>query len=141
MRLVALSTAIVLAACGSALAQAGNNTGNNEETINQGNPGNSAQNTNNASQLPDPVKNEFKQAGFSDVQVVPQSFLVEAKDKNGRPVMMLIHENSIMAISGYPEDGSGTTGSGADSDEDSNTMPGTPGAPGAGSGNNSGSGK
>lgn len=141
MRLLTLSTAIILAACGSAFAQAGNNTGNNEETINQGNQGSSAQNTNNASQLPDQVKDDLEQAGFSDVQVVPQSFLVQAKDKNGRPVMMLIHENSIMAISGYPEDGSGTTGSGADSDQDSNSMPGETGGHGAGSGNNSGSGK
>lgn len=137
MRLVALSTAIVLAASGSAFAQAGNNTGNNEETINQGSQGNSAQNTNDGSQLPDQVKDDLKQAGFSDVQVVPRSFLVEAKDKNGRPVMMLIHENSIMAISGYPEDDSGTTGSGADSED----TPGETGGQGAGSSNNSESGK
>jgi hypothetical protein len=135
MRLVALSTSIVLAVSGTAFAQASNNgQNNNGQTIDQGN---AAQTTNSASQLPDQVKNELKQAGFSEVQVVPQSFLVQAKDPHGRPVMMLVHGNSIMAVTGYPGEGSGTTGSGSDS----NSMPGDTGGQGSGPSNNSDSGK
>lgn len=134
MRLVALSTAIVLAASGSAFAQASNNgQTNNGQTIDQGN---AAQNTNSASQLPDQVTNELKQAGFSEVQVVPQSFLVQAMDPHGRPVMMLVQGNSIMAITGYPGEGE-TTGSGSDS----NSMPGDTGGHGTGPSNNSDPGK
>jgi hypothetical protein len=33
--------------------------------------------------------------GFSDVKVVPDSFLVSAKDKQGYPVTMLIGPNSL----------------------------------------------
>src|SRR5262249_51449752 len=121
------------AACGLAFAQPGNNqAGNNGTNLDQGK---SAQNTNSASDLPDQVKNDLKQAGFSDVQVVPQSFLVRAKDKNGQPIMMLISGNSIMAIPGYPNEGAGTTGSGARSgaDSNSNSMPAETGGQGAGS--------
>ncbi len=140
MRLVALSTAIFLAACGSAFAQAGNTQpGNNGKNLDQGKSG---QNTNGASEVPDQVKNELAQAGFSDVQVVPGTFLVQAKDKNGQPVMMLIHENSIMGrIAGYPSQGAATTGSGASPGGDSNATPGASSGQGAGSSTNSGSGK
>lgn len=136
MRLVAFSTAIFLAVCGSAFAQAGyGQAGNNGENPNQDK---SAQDTNAASQLPDQVRNALKQAGFSDVQVVPQSFLVQAKDKDGQSIMMLVHGNSIMAISGYPSQDAGTTGSGAGSGADSGSPPGETGGQGAGSGADSG---
>lgn len=141
MRLVALSTAIFLAACGSAFAQAGGTQPDNDQAGNTGknlDHSNSAQGTDGASQLPDQVKSELQQAGFSDVQVVPRSFLVQAKDKDGRPVMMLISENAIMAITGYRDDGAGTTGGGASPGADS--PPETSGQ-GAGAGPNSGSGK
>src|SRR5262249_45087733 len=104
---------------------------NNAAHPDQGNPArnqsNSAESATSASPLSDQVKNDLQQAGFSDVQVVPQSFLVRAKDKDGQPVMMLIHENSIMTIAGYPDQGAGTTGSGANSGPDSSQMPQTSG--------------
>jgi hypothetical protein len=110
MRLVVLSTAIFLAASGSGFAQS---------NPSQGGP----PNTSGASDLPNQVKSDLQQAGFSDVQVVPQSFLVRAKDKDGQPVMMLISGDTIMAVSGYPKEGAGTTGSGASSEPDSDSMP------------------
>ena len=36
------------------------------------------------------VKNNLEQAGFTNVQIMPSSFLVRAKDKEGNPVMMVI---------------------------------------------------
>lgn len=44
------------------------------------------------------VKNNLAQAGFSDIRVMPESFLVRAKDQNGNPVMMVINPDSVTAI-------------------------------------------
>jgi hypothetical protein len=44
------------------------------------------------------VKNNLAQAGFSDIKIMPQSFLVRAKDKSGNPVMMVINPDSVMAV-------------------------------------------
>lgn len=41
---------------------------------------------------------DMQKAGFTDVRVRPDSFLVQAKDKNGMPVTMLIDPNSITEI-------------------------------------------
>ncbi len=37
-------------------------------------------------------------AGFSDIQVMPESFLVRAKDSDGNPVMMVVNPDSITAV-------------------------------------------
>jgi hypothetical protein len=44
------------------------------------------------------VKNNLAQAGFSDIKIMPQSFLVRAKDKGGNTVMMVINPDSVMAV-------------------------------------------
>jgi hypothetical protein len=44
------------------------------------------------------VKTNLQQAGFSNVTVVPDSFLVEAKDKAGNPVTMMINPNSVTEV-------------------------------------------
>lgn len=44
------------------------------------------------------VKNNLAQAGFTDIRVMPESFLVRAKDQNGNPVMMVINPDSITAV-------------------------------------------
>lgn len=44
------------------------------------------------------VKNDLEKAGFTDVKVMPSSFLVRAKDKQGRPVMMVINPDSVTEI-------------------------------------------
>ena len=44
------------------------------------------------------VKNNLEQAGFTNVQIMPSSFLVRAKDKEGNPVMMVINPDSVTAI-------------------------------------------
>ena len=35
------------------------------------------------------VQNNLKQAGFTDIQIMPSSFLVRAKDSAGNPVIMV----------------------------------------------------
>src|SRR4051794_31662562 len=44
------------------------------------------------------VRNNLNQAGFTDIQIVPSSFLVRAKDKAGNPVMMVITPDSVTAV-------------------------------------------
>jgi hypothetical protein len=44
------------------------------------------------------VKSNLEHAGFTNVQVMPSSFLVRAKDKDGNPVMMVINPDSVTAV-------------------------------------------
>jgi Protein of unknown function (DUF1236) len=49
------------------------------------------------------VKNNLAQAGYSDIRVMPESFLVRAKDKDGNPVMMIINPDSFTTLTAIPE--------------------------------------
>ena len=44
------------------------------------------------------VKNELEQAGYKDVRIVPLSYLVQATDKDGNPVMMVLNPDSMTAL-------------------------------------------
>ncbi|MGA9599929.1 MAG: hypothetical protein WBS22_06695 [Methylocystis sp.] len=48
-----------------------------------------------AQNVPQELQQKLTDQGFSDVKVVPDSFLVSAKDKQGYPVTMLIGPNSL----------------------------------------------
>src|SRR5664279_1332478 len=56
------------------------------------------------------VMTNLQQSGFTDVKVVPDSFLVQAKDKSGDPVTMFISPNSFDEVTtvGSNADSSGT---------------------------------
>lgn len=62
------------------------------------------------------VTTNLQQSGFTDVKVVPDSFLVQAKDKSGNPVTMLIGPNSfdeVTTVGSYSQTtGSNTNASG-----------------------------
>jgi hypothetical protein len=49
------------------------------------------------------VKNNLAQAGYSDIRVMPESFMVRAKDKDGNPVMMIINPDSFTTLTAVPE--------------------------------------
>jgi hypothetical protein len=57
------------------------------------------------------IQNDLSQAGYTDIKIMPESFLVRAKDKRGNPVMMLINPDSITAVTGEDPHSSTTTGS------------------------------
>ncbi len=61
-------------------------------------------------QIPQEIQQKLSQEGFKDVQVIPHSFLVSARDKNGNPVTMLIGPHSATIVAAVPADNS-TTGS------------------------------
>ncbi len=51
-----------------------------------------------ASGLQDQISADLKKAGYSDVQVTPDSFVVQAKDKAGNPVAMFITGTSLTEV-------------------------------------------
>jgi hypothetical protein len=44
------------------------------------------------------IKSNLEQAGFSDVKLMPDSFLVRARDKSGHPIAMIINPDSITEV-------------------------------------------
>ena len=67
-----------------------------------------AQTSDDAQDVPRKIHDKLVEQGYSDVQVVPQSFLISAKDKNGNPVMMLIGPNSMTVLATPPSGGPNT---------------------------------
>jgi hypothetical protein len=97
----AIGLAVFLA--GPTLAQAASESANmtgQDQTQNQSQsePGKmNAQGQGATQSIRQQVKNNLAQAGFSDIKIMPQSFLVRAKDKSGNPVMMVINPDSVLA--------------------------------------------
>ena len=52
----------------------------------------------NLQALPAQLQKTLQDAGLTDIQIVPHSFLVRAKDRDGHLVMMVINPDSIMAV-------------------------------------------
>ena len=73
--------------------------------------------------LPAQIRSKLEQDGFTDVNVVPGSFLVSAKDKGGDPVTMIIGPNSMMMLTQVPSSNNATTGSSAAKENSSGTNP------------------
>jgi hypothetical protein len=55
------------------------------------------------------IRSNLEQAGFTDIRMMPSSFLVRARDRDGNPVMMVVNPDSVTAVS---EIGGGNQGSG-----------------------------
>lgn len=60
--------------------------------------------------LPQQIQSKLRDQGFTNVQVVPGSFLVSAKDKQGDPVTMIIGPHSMTMFTMTSSDSS-TVGS------------------------------
>ncbi len=65
------------------------------------------------------LKNDLSKAGFTDIKVMPSSFLVQAKDSEGNPVVMMINPNSVTALT--EESQSGKSASNANHGQSNNT--------------------
>jgi hypothetical protein len=44
------------------------------------------------------IQQNLQAAGFTDIKIMPSSFLVRAKDRDGNPMMMVINPDSVTAI-------------------------------------------
>ena len=73
----------------------------------------SIKNTSDSQQrpLPQQIKTKLKDQGFTEVKVVPGSFLVSAKDKQGDPVTMVIGPHSMAIFTASSSEESSTVGS------------------------------
>jgi len=61
------------------------------------------------------LRQNLQAAGFTEIQLMPSSFLVRAKDRDGNPVMMVVNPDSITAVTvGQPggQNRPSTTGQG-----------------------------
>lgn len=57
----------------------------------------------NASSIRNHLMQDLKKAGYTNVKIVPASFVAEAKDKQGHPVTMLIGPDSFTTITEVPQ--------------------------------------
>jgi hypothetical protein len=67
----------------------------------------------NPAQLRQQVRQNLADAGFTDIKVMPESFLVRAKDKSGNPVMMIINPDSVTAVTALTGTTSGNSMAGS----------------------------
>ena len=51
------------------------------------------------------VRDNLAKAGFTDIHIMPTSFMVRAKDQSGNPVMMVINPDSFTEITEIPKNG------------------------------------
>jgi hypothetical protein len=107
---VALATALATAAyaANTSSGSSANTTGmNNAKNANSASETSNAQQT--AQNLPQEIRAKLKDDGFTDVKVVPGSFIVSAKDKRGEPMIMMIGPNSMMMVTQATKGGTGTS--------------------------------
>jgi hypothetical protein len=109
VRLLVTAAAIVLG-IGAANAQSSPSSTSSTGTAGQ-----------QSAQVPQEIKQKLSADGFTNVQVVPGSYLVSAKDKNGDPVMMVIGPHSMTILTELPKSNSSTTGSSTSSSGQSGT--------------------
>ena len=121
MRVSTLAVGILLVCAGPSFAQ--NNPQNNSQNKGaqaqqQPTQGKGSQNQNIQQQ----VRNNLQSAGFTDIKIMPESFLVRAKDKSGNLVMMVINPDSITAVTEEVDhqNGSTTTGQGTNQGPNNN---------------------
>ena len=83
------------------------------------------------------VRENLQQAGFTDIKIMPSSFLVRAKDRAGNPVMMVINPDSVTAVTEVPAGsppGGASSGGLANPPSAQNSGAGIAGKPGSKSG-------
>ena len=68
------------------------------------------------------MRTDLGKAGFTDIHIMPSSFLVRAKDSSGNPVMMVINPDSVTEIT--EQNASNATHKGAIAQSGTNTTGG-----------------
>lgn len=78
----------------------------------QSQPSTSAEDTQASQNLPQSLRQRLTSAGFTDVNIVPSSLVITARDRGGRPVLMRITPNSMFFLTEMAAVSSPTTGTG-----------------------------
>ena len=95
------SLAAALALCSPALAQTATQNapaGGTGPSSEQGNAAEPGSNSYNLLTI-DKLTKDLESAGFTDIRVLADSFVVQAKDKNGNPTVMTLSPSGVFAIS------------------------------------------
>jgi hypothetical protein len=79
-----------------AFAQSGTNS--DHTTSNNQNPSGNVAPNQTAAQIRQKIANDLEQNGFTQVHVVPNSFLVHAVNKQGEPMVMIIDPDSVFSV-------------------------------------------
>jgi hypothetical protein len=66
----------------------------------------------NPTQIEQNIRQDLSKAGYADIQVVPGSFLVHAKDSKGNPTEMMVSPNSVTAITALNQSATNSGNSG-----------------------------
>ena len=72
--------------------------------------------TNTATPLRDNIRDMLQKSGFSDIRMLPSSFMIRAKDQQGNPVVMSVSPDSVTEISEL-----GTSGANGPGDKGANS--------------------
>jgi hypothetical protein len=83
---------------------------------------NSAPNAQGATHISQRLRDDLSKAGFTNITIMPSSFLVRAKDSQGNPVMMVINPDSLTEVTEQSEQ----PGSGAIKGEPNSQIPTPP---------------
>ena len=59
---------------------------------------NAAPNAKSPAHISQKLRNDLAKAGFTDITIMPSSFLVRAKDSQGNPIMMVINPDSLTEV-------------------------------------------
>lgn len=97
--LYTLGSALVLAGALAtpSFAASSNAAGTNPAGSNN-NPSMAAAPNGQAMHVAQKMRDDLSKAGFTDIRIMPSSFLVRAKDLSGNPVMMVINPDSVTEI-------------------------------------------
>lgn len=61
------------------------------------------------------IRSDLEQSGFTDIHIMPESFLVRAKNKQGMEVMMVVNPDSITAVTAYNASGDNSSNTASNS--------------------------
>jgi uncharacterized protein YdeI (BOF family) len=106
LAIIAVSTASLFSL--PALAQSNSSSPENSTQAQQDSSSAQASHHNQTS-VQQHLADQLKQDGFTDVRVVPDSFLVHAKNKHGDPVVMIINPNSVFSMTEESQNHSGSS--------------------------------
>jgi hypothetical protein len=104
MKNLTIATGIMLLSVLSASAQTPNSTAatTHPGTAPAATSSPAAQAGANSDNLRQQVQSNLTKAGFTDIKIMPTSFMVRAKDQSGNPVMMVINPDSFTEVTQLP---------------------------------------
>lgn len=125
MRSLIAPAAIAILLCSGA-AQAAENSASSQNS--QTAPANQQTNVNSANQqqslaTAQKLKQDLQNAGFTNVNVMAEAFVVRAKTKNGDPVVMTIGPNGFEAVEALPVRNTNISGGAAAGPNSSSSQP------------------